>query len=71
MIDLSKMTRKQIATLPHSKVFEEVRAGTWTRVDFDTWLEEVLVQSYGDGYDEGFDCGKENRVMKDEDETIQ
>jgi hypothetical protein len=70
VIDLDKLTPKQIAALPHSKVFEVVRAGKWTRVDFDRWLEEALVQACGEGFAEAL----ETNPPKDEgpkNETLQ
>jgi hypothetical protein len=56
---LDGLSGKQIARLSHRDVFEWVRAGKWTRVDFDKWVEELMVQSYGEGFEEAMESTEE------------
>jgi hypothetical protein len=33
-------------------VFECVKSGKWSRIQFDRYIEELMVQSYGEGFEE-------------------
>jgi hypothetical protein len=63
--DISRMSDKEIANLSHRDVFAWVRTKKWSRVQFDKWVEELMVQCYGEGMEEVL----ENR--QDEDDNDQ
>lgn len=54
--EMEKLSPKAIANLSHRDVFEWTRAGIWSRVQFDRWVEELMVQTYGEGLEEGLEA---------------
>lgn len=50
--DISRMSDQQIARLSHRDVYTWVRTKKWSRVQFDKWVEELMVQCYGEGMEE-------------------
>jgi len=52
LTEFNSLTPAQIAHLDHRMVFEWVKSGKWSRVQFDRYIEELMVQSYGEGFEE-------------------
>jgi hypothetical protein len=50
--NLNELVGHQIAHLSHRNVYEWVKHGKWSRPQFDKWVEELMVQSYGEGFEE-------------------
>lgn len=49
MKDIEGMSDEQIAHLDHREVYNWVKSGEWGRPQFDKWVEELMVQSFGEG----------------------
>jgi hypothetical protein len=45
--------------LHYKKAFEMIESGVWTRIDFESWLDEYSEYNFSAGYKEGLLEGKD------------
>lgn len=53
--DFEKMNGKSIARLSHKDIYEWVKTGNLSRPHFDMWVEELMVQCVGEGYEQALE----------------
>jgi hypothetical protein len=56
------MNSEELLSLAEQQVFEWVATKHWNLADFKKWSEEVKVQEYAMGYNEGWDTAKDGEI---------